>query len=120
MSSLLLFRLDRALAHVELVLLHCYWSAGGAPTGTYKVYVNFYDAGLSGASNRSSDYTVLITAFGNTKTYTGTVTSSTSKVLVATFDSNGVITAAERSLVIPESRSVLPSKALLPETYSSR
>jgi hypothetical protein len=91
-----------------------FWPAGGAPTGTYKVYVNFYNTGTSGASNRSSNYTVSINAFRNTKTYTGTVTSSSGKVLVATINSNGditrTVTAEGSSLVIPESRSVLPPK----------
>jgi hypothetical protein len=92
-----------------------FWPVRGAPAGTYKVYVNFFDVGTSGAFNRSSNYTVSIIAFENTKTYTGTVTSNGGKVLVATFNSNGVITTAGRSSVIPESRSILPSKELLPE-----
>jgi hypothetical protein len=94
-----------------------FWPTGRAPTGTYKVYVNFYSTGTSGASNRSSNYTVSIAAFGNTKTYTGTVTANSNKVLVATFNSNGVIThtvAAGRSSIITESRSTLPPKAPLP------
>jgi hypothetical protein len=77
-----------------------FWPAGGAPTGTYKVYVNFYGIGTSGASNRSSDFTVLITAFRNSKTYTGTVTSNSGKVLVATFNSNGVIAQYQGPRVI--------------------
>ncbi|MDR2517832.1 MAG: hypothetical protein LBD13_00270 [Spirochaetaceae bacterium] len=79
-----------------------YWASRRAPAGTYEVYVNFYSSGISGASNSYSDYTVLINAFGNTKTYTGTVTSNTGKVLVATFNSNGVITQGQsgRQIVI--------------------
>jgi hypothetical protein len=76
-----------------------YWPARGAPTGTYEVYVHFYNTGTSGSSNSSSNYTVLINAFGSTRTYTGTVTANTSKVLVATFNSNGVITQARQVIV---------------------
>jgi hypothetical protein len=74
-----------------------YWPAGNAPNGVYKVYVNFYNSGTSGAFNSSSNYTVLINAFGNTKTYTGTVTSNGGLVLVATFNNNGIITQSQNN-----------------------
>lgn len=45
-----------------------YWSVQNAPLGTYSVYVNYYD----GISN-SSNYTVLISAFGITKKFTGSI-----------------------------------------------
>ena len=68
-----------------------YWPTGGAPNGTYEVYVHFYDRGTSGSSNNSSEFTVVINAFGNTQTYGGTVSMNGGYVYVASFNSNGEI-----------------------------
>jgi len=68
-----------------------YWPSGKAPNGTYEVSVNFYGEGTSGESNISSKFTVVINAFGSSKTYEGTVTMDGGFVHVASFDSNGNI-----------------------------
>jgi len=68
-----------------------YWPAGKAPSGTYEVYVHFYDYSTSGVRNDSSEFTVLISAFGNTKTYTGVVAKDGGYVYVASFSDNGNI-----------------------------
>jgi len=60
-----------------------FWPTGQAPYGIYSVYVNHY----SGSS--SSHYTVIVIAFGHTKTYSGNV-SPNQKVHIADFDQNGI------------------------------
>lgn len=57
-----------------------YWNMQNAPTGIYSVFVNFYD-GISVSSN----YTVLISAFGITKKFTGTILQYET-VLILNFD----------------------------------
>ncbi len=57
-----------------------YWSMQNAPIGTYSVLVNFYE-GISVSSN----YTVLISAFGITKKFTGSI-SQYATVLILDFD----------------------------------
>jgi len=68
-----------------------YWPAGKAPDGTYEVYVHFYDYSTSGVRNDSSEFIVVINAFGNTKTYTGVVAKDGGYVYVATFNNDGNI-----------------------------
>jgi uncharacterized protein YfaP (DUF2135 family) len=87
-----------------------YWPAGKSPAGAYKVYVNFYARSTSGALNTSSDYTALITAFGNTKIYKGTVTLTGPKVLVATINSSGVIAQGSQLSMDIYDRTAVESK----------
>ncbi|GHU25723.1 hypothetical protein FACS1894172_17730 [Spirochaetia bacterium] len=107
-----------------------YWPTGGAPNGTYDVYVNFYGIGTSGAYNSSSNYTVVIRAFGRTQTYQGVVTSSGGLKQIATFNRSGIYGgdgsgSGGRQVVVErtiygQSRSALPSEVLPPKDNSRR
>lgn len=60
-----------------------YWPKNLAPFGTYQVYVNHY----SGWD--ASHYTVIVNAFGKTKTYSGDIYPDET-IHIADFDQNGI------------------------------
>jgi hypothetical protein len=92
-----------------------YWPAGKAPNGTYEVYVHFYDYSTSGVRNDSSEFIVVINAFGNTKTYKGVAAKDEGYVYVASFNDNGNI---YRSLQV--SKSYMPQDLNLPSLEISK
>ncbi|PZP51459.1 MAG: hypothetical protein DI598_03150 [Pseudopedobacter saltans] len=65
-----------------------YWQSGAAPTGTYKVWVEYYDA--CDASMSSSTFTLRILKNSEVlKTYTGTLSPSNTKSTVYTVAFDG-------------------------------
>lgn len=68
-----------------------FWPQLEAPNGTYKVYVHHYPSSPS-----SSNYTVLINAFGVTKTYTGSITYD-QIIHIKDFDHNGFKSALDKN-----------------------
>ena len=62
-----------------------YWPRGTAPSGSYKVQVNYY-GGFG-----TTTYTVLIQEFGFSKTYHGTLTANGQTASVATFTAGSAL-----------------------------
>lgn len=61
-----------------------FWQTNHAPSGNYQVYVHDYNDNGFGSSN----YTVLINAFGNTKLYNGSINFDETNH-ITDFDKNG-------------------------------
>ncbi len=59
-----------------------YWASGQAPSGTYKVQVNYYEPCVS---EKSVNWTVRVVRMGITETYTGTLTYDDETQDVTTF-----------------------------------
>ena len=71
-----------------------YWPTGMAPDGTYEVYVHQYSSAPA-----SSNYTVLINAFGSIEKYQGTVYPDET-VHIANFNSGGSKASQEGNFTI--------------------
>jgi len=65
-----------------------YWPQNSAPNGNYKVYVHHYVWSNSGYPT-TSNYTVLVNAFGQIKKYTGEI-SLDKTVEICDFNQNGI------------------------------
>jgi hypothetical protein len=84
-----------------------YWPQGGAPDGTYQVYVHFYAHAADLVNN--SNYTVTVNAFGNSRTFQGTV-SYDQYVHITDFNRYGLIqrsSPAKSILPIPKEKKTL-------------
>jgi hypothetical protein len=81
-----------------------YWPSNGAPRGTYEVYVHHYPWNESDYQAFTgnvgypvtSNYTVLINAFGDIKRYSGSI-SFDEVVYIRSFDQNGLKSASATS-----------------------
>lgn len=79
-----------------------FWESGMAPTGEYKVEVDYYSGGLL------TNYTVLVQAFGNVKTFTGQISPDETKY-ITTF-SHTAIPGEVINQVVNESSKVVTDR----------
>lgn len=61
-----------------------YWPINGSPTGTYRLYVNYFRH-HSGASPNATDYKVNLLVDGQQENFSGTISSRDGKRLIHTF-----------------------------------
>ena len=84
-----------------------FWEDGQAPSGVYDVYVHHYDWDDAGYP-QSSNFEVLISAFGFTEQFSGSTTFNET-VFVASFDKSGLVSTVKKAApVMDESK---PRKA---------
>jgi hypothetical protein len=78
-----------------------FWESGTAPTGEYKVEVDYFDG------TPVTNYTVLVQAFGRVRTFTGQISPDQTK-LITTFSESGfskdLPSIVEKSVHTPESK----------------
>ena len=67
-------------------LEHIYWPTGGAPSGKYVVYLNYYKKHVRDINE--TPYTITVKHGDKTETYTGTISSSDPKRTICTFNLN--------------------------------
>ena len=77
-----------------------YWETNTALSGTYQVYIHYYSGS---SSSNSSNYKVLINAFGLTKTFTGSITYDET-IHITDFDQNGLKSSTLKSSSIITTR----------------
>jgi len=78
-----------------------YWGEGQAPYGNYEVYVHHYVWDESGYPV-TSNYSVLVNAFGHVKKYTGIITLD-EIVHITGFDQNGIAYSVKSAIDIDRS-----------------
>ena len=69
-----------------------YWSKRGAPTGNYEVYIHYYVWDDQPWRPYTSNYTVLINAFGRIKKFSGSIVLGKT-IHIQDFDENGLKSA---------------------------
>ena len=85
-----------------------YWPQGEAPSGNYEVYLNYYVWNNQPWRPLTSNYSILINAFGKIRRFTGTI-SLGETIHIKDFDQNGL-----KSVYIKKSKEISNERKINP------